>query len=85
MPGSVKDLLFCWFHWLGKHSSDIWDLVPGCLMWTIWPERNRRAFEDEEKSVVQLLEFCQRPSLIGLVVGVSWIVLPLRILFLLLE
>ena len=22
-PGSVEDLLFCWFHWLGKHSSDI--------------------------------------------------------------
>ena len=54
-------------------------------MWTIWSERNRWAFEDEEKSVVQLLEFCQKPSLIGLVVGVSWIVLPLRILFLLLE
>ena len=30
MLGSVEDLLFCWFHWLGKHSSDIWDLVPGC-------------------------------------------------------
>ena len=30
MPGSVEELLFCWFHWLGKHSSDIWDLVPGC-------------------------------------------------------
>ena len=29
-------------------------------MWTIWFERNRRAFEDEEKTVVQLLEFCQR-------------------------
>lgn len=42
MPGSVEDLLFCWFHWL------------------VWSERNRRAFEDEEKSVVQLLEFCQK-------------------------
>ena len=56
---SIEDLLFCWFHWLGKYSSDIWDLVPGCLMWTIWFERNRRAFEDEEKTVVQLLEFCE--------------------------
>ena len=58
MPGSVEELLSCWFHWLGKHGSDIWDLVPGCLMWTIWSERNRRTFEDEEKTVVQLLEFC---------------------------
>ena len=60
MLGSVVDLLFCWYHWLGKHSSDIWDLVPGYLMWTIWTERNRRSFEDEGKTVVQLLEFCQR-------------------------
>ena len=52
MSGSVVDLLFCWYHWLGKHSSNIWDLVPGCLMWTIWTEQNRRTFEDEEKIVV---------------------------------
>ena len=60
IPGSVVDLLFCWYHWLGKHSSNIWDLVPGCLMCTIWTERNRRFFEDEEKTVVQLLEYCQQ-------------------------
>ena len=36
MLGSVEDLLLCWFHWLGKHSSDIWDVVLGCLMWNIW-------------------------------------------------
>ena len=60
MPGLVAELLFCWYHWLGKHSSDIWDLVPGCLLWTIWTERNRRPFEAEEKMVVQLLEHCQR-------------------------
>ena len=59
MPSSVVDLLFSWYHWLGKHSSNIWDLVPGCLMWTIWTKWNRRPFEDEEKTVVQLLEFCQ--------------------------
>ena len=60
MLGSVVDLLFCWYHWLGKHSSDIWDLVPGCLMWTIWIEWNRQSFEDEGKTVVQSLEYCQR-------------------------
>ena len=60
MPSSVVDLLFCWYHWLGKHSSNIWNLVPGYLMWTIWTEWNRRSFEDEGKTVVQLLEFCQR-------------------------
>ena len=59
MPGSVMDLLFCWYHWLVKHSFDIWDLITGCLMWTILIERNRRSFEDEGKTVVQLLEYCQ--------------------------
>ena len=29
-------------------------------MWTIWSDQNWQAFEDEEKTVVQLLEFCQR-------------------------
>ena len=60
MLGSVVDLLFCWYHWLGKLSSDIWNLVPRCFMWTIWTEWNRQSFEDEGKTVVQLLEFCQR-------------------------
>ena len=60
MPGSIVDLLFCWYHWLGKHSSDIWNLVPDCLMWTIWTEQNRRSFEDKGKIVVQLLDLYQR-------------------------
>ena len=57
MPGLVVDLLFCRYHWLGKHSSDIWDLVPSCLMWIEW---NWQSFEDKGKTVVQLLEYCQR-------------------------
>ena len=57
MPGSVADLLFYWYHWLEKHSSDIWNLVLGYLMWIEW---NRRSFEDNGKSVVQLLDLCQR-------------------------
>ena len=59
MPGLVVDLLFCWYHWLGKHSFDIWNLVLGYLMWTIWTERNQCSFEDNGKSVVQLLDLCQ--------------------------
>ena len=60
MLGSIVDLLFCWYHWLGKHNSDIWNLVPGCLMWPIWTEQNWRSFENTGKSVVQLLELCQQ-------------------------
>lgn len=31
----VIDLLFGWRNWVGKRSSDIWNLVPLCLMWTL--------------------------------------------------
>jgi hypothetical protein len=40
------DLLFECRNWFGKHSSDIWNLVPPCLMWTVWRERNSRTFDD---------------------------------------
>ena len=42
--------------WIRKLSSDIWNLVPLCLMWTLWHERNRRTFEDAAKSECQLLD-----------------------------
>ena len=58
MLASVADLLCCGHHWLGKNNSVIWNLVPGCLIWTIWTKRNRRSFEDIEKSMAQLLDLC---------------------------
>ena len=44
----------------GKINSDIWNLVPGCLMWIVWTERNRRSFEDTEKSLAQLQALGQK-------------------------
>ena len=51
---TVKDLLFNWWNGLGKHASDIWNLVPLCLMWIVWLERNRRSFEDTSTADSQL-------------------------------
>ena len=48
IPAKVIDLLFGWHNWFGRHSSDIWNLVPLCLMWSLWQERNRCIFEDLE-------------------------------------
>ena len=59
MPSSVADLLFCWYHWLGKHNYDIWNLVPDCLMQTIRTEHNWHSFNDTGKSLAQLLDLCQ--------------------------
>ena len=47
---TVSNFLFSWWNWLGKHSSNIWNLVPLCLMWCIWKERNRQTFEDLDRS-----------------------------------
>ena len=33
---------------VGKHSSDIWNLIPLCLIWCIWRELNSHTFEDAE-------------------------------------
>ena len=56
ISGTVADLLFSWWNGLGHHSSDIWNFVPACLMWTIWKERNQRTFEDAFKADNQILE-----------------------------
>ena len=56
MSGTVTTLLFSWRNGLGRHSSDIWNMVPICLMWTVWKERNRRTFEDVSQSNRQILE-----------------------------
>ena len=60
MPGSVESLMYCWSFGLGNFSLDIWNMIPGCLMWIVWTERNRRSFEDTEKSLVQLQALCQK-------------------------
>ena len=38
----VMDVMFGRRNWVGKHTSAIWNMVPLCLMWTIWRGRNRQ-------------------------------------------
>ena len=46
---------------LGKGSRhchiDVWRLVPHCLMWCIWRERNARSFEGCERSLLEIKSF----------------------------
>ena len=60
MPGSVAGLLSSWHQWLGKHNSNIWNLIRGCLMWIVWLERTCRSFENMEKMLDKLKVLCQR-------------------------
>lgn len=52
---TVPSLLFYCRNWLGKHSSDILNLVMLCLMWCIWRKHNRHTFENVDSSKDQLL------------------------------
>ena len=63
MPSSLAGLLSSWHQWLGKQNSDIWNLVPRCLMWIVWLKRNCRSFEDKEKTLEELKILCQRSLL----------------------
>ena len=54
MPRSVKSFFFIWRNWFGKHLSIIWNMVPACLMWLVWQERNARIFEDKVRNLEHL-------------------------------
>ena len=54
--GSVMDHLYGWRNWFGKQSLGVWNLVPLCLLWTVWRERIRCNFEDLESSVSRIIE-----------------------------
>ena len=55
MPRSVNSFFFIWRNWFGKHLSTIWNMVPACLMWLVWPERNARIFEDKARTLEHLI------------------------------
>ena len=69
LPKRVIDMLASWRNWLGKRSSNVWNLVPHCMMWIIWRERNNCIFEDLVFFGDKLLTLFATLCLIGLVHG----------------
>ena len=64
MLQSVLGLLACWQGKFGCHQNGhIWLIVPHCLMWCLWSERNSRCFEDNERSIPDLKLFFFRTLL----------------------
>ena len=58
MPQSVVGLLACWQGSFGCHRNRyIWLMVPHCLLWCLWRERNNRCFKDKERSISDLKLF----------------------------
>ena len=55
MLHTVLGLLGCWQGNFGCHRNGyIWSIIPHCLMWCLWRERNSRCFEDIERSIPNL-------------------------------
>jgi hypothetical protein len=55
MPSSVIKLFVCWWTSGRSKSFAIWKMVPICLFWCLWKERNNRCFEDLERSLENIL------------------------------
>ena len=58
MPRSVVELLACWSNKFNKlRSKVLWRMIPHCLMWVIWRERNTCIFDGNERSIHALKLF----------------------------
>jgi hypothetical protein len=57
MPKSVKELFASWWTSGNSRSAVVWKMVPLCLMWCIWRERNARYFEDSSRNIEDLTVF----------------------------
>jgi hypothetical protein len=51
----VFDLFAYWWTYGTSRSAAIWKMVPICLFWCVWKERNNRCFEDLERSLEDIL------------------------------
>ena len=49
----------CWHQWIGNHTSNVWNLIPSCLMLIVWLECKYYSFEDTKKMLEELFVLCQ--------------------------
>jgi hypothetical protein len=57
MPSSVKELMACWCSGGRTRNAVVWKMIPLCLMWCIWRERNARCFEDSARSFEEIVHY----------------------------
>jgi len=55
MPRRVVDLFSCWWKAGRSKSAAVWKMVPICILWCVWKERNTRCFEDLENSMENIV------------------------------
>jgi hypothetical protein len=55
MPGTILDLFSSWQGpCSSRRTTMVWRVVPNCVFWCVWRERNARHFEDSETSIPEL-------------------------------
>jgi hypothetical protein len=59
MPDSIRVIHLFTCLWSVGHSRStvVWKMVPLCLMWCIWRERNARCFEESSMSFEEILHY----------------------------
>ena len=57
MPSKVAGLFACWWSGGWSQRAVVWEMVPLCIVWCLWLERNERCFEDSERSLEELTAF----------------------------
>lgn len=59
MPEHTTDLLTCWMRRGGsKKQKKWWSLVPSCLWWSAWKERNNRCFKNITNPMQKVKKNC---------------------------
>ena len=55
LQGTMKTTLLGWNGgFVGKRRKKAWQMAPLCIFWSVWKERNRLAFGDEDLSLQRL-------------------------------
>jgi hypothetical protein len=55
IPRKVIDLFACWWCSRRPMSVALWKMMPICLFWCLWREKNNRSFEDLERTLEEIL------------------------------
>jgi len=57
MPRRVVDLFVYWWTADSTRNVVVWRMVPLCVLWCLWREKNDRYFEDRERNLEELKSF----------------------------
>ncbi|WMV29377.1 hypothetical protein MTR67_022762 [Solanum verrucosum] len=58
-PLTIKDAYESWSLWkVDKAIKKIWIMIPACIFWCIWSERNKRCFDGESIALGILKSRC---------------------------